>query len=172
MNLYYGRISRNNKAIKIIIFLYCMLVIIFVLYLIFGNFDKYYYNQYKNYENKESSKLQSIIKEVDKGTNNYYTNKISKNDMESIYDSDSDKLVELYDSFDWNKGDIGTRELANLKKQMILCYAKLYEGHSKALESGIAYGETDDTDFLKVLTDKYYVVDRTEMEKFNIEFKN
>lgn len=172
MNTYYRRLNIDNRVIKIIVLLYGIIIIIFVLYLIFGSFDKYYYNQYKKYEGDANNDLQSIIKDVDKGTKDYYTNKISKSKMESIYEEDAEKLIELSDSFSYEHGDIGTRELANLKKQMILCYARVYEGHSKALEGGIAYGETEDMDFLKVLTDRYYNIDKIEMEKFDIDFKN
>lgn len=153
---------------KLALILYLFIALFFVIALIFSNSDKYYYYEYKKYEAKTEKKCEAVISDADNTTSSYNLGKISRNKMMNTLKDDSAELMYIYDNFVWNDGDAETKELYTVKREIILCYARLYDSRVKASLVGITYSETDQADYIKRLSDRYNEVEIDEKEKLNI----
>lgn len=153
-----------------IIIAYLSFVLIFFLVWYFPVTDKGSYRSYKQYEKNFDKKLQETIDGIDRYSSLYYTNKLTKYQMEEYLKSSTNSLDYLYDSFKWTKGDEVTKELFSIKKQIIIDYAQIYSNRLKAIQKGIKPNETDELTYIKTLYDRYNIKDRLQKEKYNINF--
>ncbi|MDP4146070.1 MAG: hypothetical protein Q8936_16530 [Bacillota bacterium] len=154
----------------VIIFTYIFITVLF--FITYGevNYDKINYKLYKTYEISINEDQDSILADADKYVFEYYNGISSKRETVRKLGKVEKKLNKVYNSFKWNRGDVGTKEIYSIKKQIMLEYIGMYKNISDALRYGIKYSDLEDLQNIKSLKQKYIEKDIFEREKFNINF--
>ncbi|SKA84009.1 hypothetical protein SAMN05428976_106104 [Clostridium sp. USBA 49] len=158
--------QKNSLGWSIILILIIVLAILLSC-LYFGN-NKLNYKKYKIYESKIDKEFNEIINTIDADDKRYNANELSKRQIIEKYKKSSIKLEKLYDSFKWKKGDGAVKQLYTIKKYIIISYSQLYYNKAVALENNIASNETEEIEYINILTENYKKKDKTQKQIYNL----
>lgn len=66
------------------------------------------------------------------------------------------------------KGDGAVKQLYTIKKYIIISYSQLYYNKAVALENNIASNETEEIEYINILTENYKKKDKTQKQIYNL----
>lgn len=169
-SVYNLKSNKIDNVLGWIIIVTLSLVLLFCILWVFPSGDKANYKRYKSCESKINKEFQQIISKTEENSKIYYSNQISKRQMISHLNKAAKDLTKLYDSFKWKRGDIVTKELFAIKKNVIINYAQIYENKAESLENGTMFDETEESEYISILMNEYNLKDRFQKERYNISF--
>lgn len=165
---------RNNDSGSIlawIIIAALSITLIFCMIYFFQGTNKSNYKKYKSYESKIDSEFNEILNSVDEYVKRYNANQLSKREMIAEYKKYSKKLERLYDSFKWKRGDVVTKSLYSIKKNIIISYSQIYYNNALALENNIESNELEELEYISILSQQYNRKDKLQRQIYNIDFQ-